>query len=156
MTDLLTYDEAADTFRLFVDGLIDQDPDGARTFLGLGSDAPLVLSDSLLRRGAWVGMLTHAITVRCTHECEHDRRFAYLRFGVLACADCMEEWERRPREGDGLDCDICGADIGPRSPFAEVEHLLKQLGVRVLARACVACGGLEESLTLPLAPMSLN
>ncbi len=150
---LLTYDEAADIFRAWVDELIDQDPDAARSFLGLGSDAPLALSDSLLRRGAWVGMLTRAIEVRCAHQCDHSQRYAHLRFGLLTCADCMEARfaDVKPREDN--DCDICGGDA---AVFVPIEHELKRAGVFVLARACVACGELEDSLALPPVPLSLN
>jgi hypothetical protein len=153
MTDsLLTYDESADIFELIVGEMADRDPDAARRFLGLGSDAEIVLTDSLLRRGAWIGQLTRAVEVRCVHECDHDRRYAHMRFGLLACGDCMERFSHlEPRE-DG-DCDICGADA---AVFVPVEHKIGADGPFVLARACVACGELDESLTLPPVPMSLN
>src|SRR5271165_1151160 len=101
--ELLTYDEAAELFREKVDELIDQDPDAARSFLGLGSDAPLVLSDSLLRRGAWVGMLARAVEVRCVHECDHSERYAWLRFGLFVCRECVGRFaDLQPRPGS--DC----------------------------------------------------
>ena len=151
--DLLTYDEAADAFAGMVDELIDQDPDAARRFLGLGSAAPLVLSDSLLKRGAFVGMLTRAIEVRCEHECDHSERYAWLRFGLLTCRDCTASRfaELKPRNDDT--CDICGADARVWVP---IEHRIGADGPLVLARACVACGELEDSLKLPPVPISLN
>ena len=153
MTDeLLTYDEAADAWRGIVEDLIDRDPDAARSLLMLPSDAPLAISDELLRRGAWVGMLTRAIEVRCVHECDHSERYAWLRFGLLVCRECVGRFaDLKPRGRD--DCDICG---GHAETFKPIEHRIGADGPFVLARSCVSCGVLEDSLTLPPVPVSLN
>ena len=120
MTDgLLTYDEAATLWQESVEVMFEQDPDAARSLLGLSSDAPLELSEDLLRRGAWTGMLTRAVEVRCKHECDHDQRYGWLRFGLLVCRDCAtERFAGLAPRGDD-DCDVCGADA---RVFVAVEH----------------------------------
>lgn len=154
MTDgLLTYDEAATLWQESVEVMFEQDPDAARSLLGLSSDAPLELSEDLLRRGAWTGMLTRAVEVRCKHECDHDQRYGWLRFGLLVCRDCAtERFAGLAPRGDD-DCDVCGADA---RVFVAVEHRIGD-GPLVLARACVGCGELAHSLALPPGPSpSLN
>lgn len=152
MDELLRYEESAELWREKVEELIESDPDAARSMLGLSSDAYLELSEPLLRRGAWVGMLTRAIEVRCTQMCDHAERYAYMRFGLLCCEDCIESRfaEVKPRKGD--DCDICGAHA---DPFVPIEHKIAEASIFVLAKACVACGELNASLQLPPGP-SLN
>ena len=118
MTDeLLSYDEAKALAREMLDDAIDSDPDGMRAQLRIASGAPVVVPDYLLRRAARVGMLTRAVEVRCVRECDHfDRpRFAWLRFGVLTCRECVKEgvWaDVGPRDGADVDCDICGHTRG--------------------------------------------
>jgi len=156
MTDsLLSYEEAADLARELFDELIDRDPDGARGLLGLPADAPIVIDEHLLRRLAWVGMLKRAIEVRCERDCGHSEQYAWLRFGILTCRKCAQEKfvDMPPRDGDGIDCDVCGASA---DPFAVIEHRIGRDGPWVLACACDACRHLWESLRLPPVPMSLN
>jgi hypothetical protein len=159
--ELLSYEEAEDLAREMLDELIDEDPDAARSLLLIGSSAPLVIPDGLLRRFARVGMLTRAVEVRCDRECDHfDRpRYAWLRFGILTCAECLREgvWaDVKPREDANLDCDVCGADA---DPFYDVRHrLVGDQVMMVLARTCPGCGELHNSLVIPKGPgqVSLN
>lgn len=157
----LTHEQAMSGFGEWVAELMETDPDGVRSFLGLSSTAPLVLSQELQRRGAFVWQLQAAIE-GCELDCGHaDRdRFAHLRFSLVSCRECLAGVfsDLHPREGDGLDCDICGAEVDPLATFAEVEHYFAgPPKVIVLARACVPCGEVKQSLMLPPGPSpSLN
>ena len=104
---------------------------------------------------AWVGMLKRAIEVRCERECDHTRRIAWLRCGLLACHVCMGERfaDASPRDGANPDCDVCGAAA---NHFALIEHKIGPDGPYIIADACDACVRLWESLRLPPVPMSLN
>lgn len=153
---LLTLEEAAAMWREKVDELIERDPEAARSLLRLPSSAPLELPEALLWRGSWVGMLTRAIEVRCVHQCDHDQRYAYLRFGLLCCKDCIGERyaDARPRADADGDCDICGAHA---DRFVYVRHEFVEASVMVIAKSCVGCGELAASLALPPGPSpSLN
>ena len=153
MSELLTFDESRELFREGMEEMFERDPDGARSLLGLSSHGELEIPEWAERRGAWVGMLTRAVEVRCEHECDHEQRYAYLRFGLLVCANCMKERfaDTKPREE--WDCDICGAHA---DPFTVIEHKLAADGPFVLANGCVGCGELNVSLKLPPVPMSMN
>ena len=90
--ELLSYEEAEDLAREMLDELIDEDPDAASSLLLIGSSAPLVIPDGLLRRFARVGMLTRAVEVRCDRECDHLTVRGTRGCGcILTCAECLRE-----------------------------------------------------------------
>jgi hypothetical protein len=151
----LSYEQALVGFGEWVAELMDTDEDAARSLLGLSSTAPLVLSEALQKRGAFTLMIAAAVD-GCEHDCGHDDRdrYAHLRFSLVSCRECMEGFDLRPREGAGVDCDICGGLI--EGGFALIEHHVKDQRLLVLARACVGCGRLKESLMLPPVPINLN
>jgi hypothetical protein len=154
----LTYEQAAAGFGEWVAELMDTDEGSARSLLGLSSRAPLVLSEALQKRGAFTWQLAAAVA-GCEHDCGHDERdrYAHLRFSLVSCRECMEGFHLRPRENDGLDCDICGRGLDPLATFAAIEHYYAgPPKLFVLARGCVPCGEVKGALMLPPVPLSQN